>query len=348
MLTKRLGSQTLLASAASRRPQTTPVRLVAALVPPANASAVTPAASSVPTATASGAIPAVVLAANAGGTAPAVTPAPAASVAGATLVAGSTSTAHYSRVTFAASSPTVTTIPATTPEGDALPQLASTFGLPKQRLLDFNGLEGSSASSEVGTRGAGSESGITSSPASADEAAADNDTAQPVSAAQADALGPALGPADGSSQSADPTDYSVGKNDTIRVAAAETLGHYADWLGIRAQDLRRINHLRFGRPVMVGHRIRLDFRRIPPGEFEARRRNYHQALEASYFAAHRIVGTQPYVAQRGDSLWTLTQHFSQLPLWLLRQYNPDTDFANLRPGTQIVVPRIEEVSASSD
>ena len=348
MLAKRLGSQTLLASAASRRPQTTPVRLVAALVPPANASAVTPAASSVPTSTASGAIPAVVLAANAGGTTPAVTPAPAANAAGATLVAGSTSTAHYSRVTFAASSPTVTTIPATTPEGDALPQLASTFGLPKQRLLDFNGLEGSSASSEVGTRGAGSESGITSSQGSADEAAADNDTAQPVSAAQADALGPALGPADGSSQSADPTDYSVGQNGTIRVAAAETLGHYADWLGIRAQDLRRINHLRFGRPVMVGHRIRLDFRRIPPGEFEARRRNYHQALEASYFAAHRIVGTQPYVAQRGDSLWTLTQHFSQLPLWLLRQYNPDTDFANLRPGTQIVVPRIEEVSASSD
>jgi len=309
MLAKRLGSQALLASAARRsRPQTAPARLVAALVQPANASGVTPGAAAAPAANAGAAIPVVATApANAG---------------------------SATRVTFAASSPTATTLPDSTPEGDALPQVASSFGMPKQRLLDFNGLEGSSASSQP----------------SADDsaAAADNDTAQPVSAAQADALGPALGPADGSSQSADPTDYSVGPNDTIRVAAAETLGHYADWLGIRAQDLRRINHLRFGRPVMVGHRIRLDFRRVPPGEFEARRHNYHQALEASYFAAHRIVGTQQYLAQRGDSLWTLTRHFSQLPLWLLRQYNPDTDFANLRPGTQLVVPRIEDVSVGSD
>ncbi|HEX8756751.1 MAG TPA: LysM domain-containing protein, partial [Steroidobacteraceae bacterium] len=132
------------------------------------------------------------------------------------------------------------------------------------------------------------------------------------------------------------------------VAAAETLGHYADWLGVRASDLRRINHMRFGQPVIVGHRIRLDFRRVPAGEFEARRRDYHQGLEASYFAAHRIVGTEQYVAQRGDSLWTLTQRFSQLPLWLLREYNPDTDFTDLHPGTQLVVPRIEDVSAGSD
>jgi membrane-bound lytic murein transglycosylase D len=60
------------------------------------------------------------------------------------------------------------------------------------------------------------------------------------------------------------------------------------------------------------------------------------------------VGTEQYVAQRGDSLWTLTQRFSQLPLWLLREYNPDTDFSDLRPGTQLSVPRIEDVSAGSD
>ena len=34
---------------------------------------------------------------------------------------------------------------------------------------------------------------------------------------------------------ADPIDYSVGKDDTIVVVAEETLGHYADWLGITAQ-----------------------------------------------------------------------------------------------------------------
>src|SRR5882762_6282412 len=53
---------------------------------------------------------------------------------------------------------------------------------------------------------------------------------QPVSAAQAEALSPALGPAAEAEQSADPNDYSVGHDDTIRVAGDETLGHYSDWL----------------------------------------------------------------------------------------------------------------------
>jgi len=33
-----------------------------------------------------------------------------------------------------------------------------------------------------------------------------------------------------------------------------------------------------------------------------------------------------------------------LPAWLLQQYNPDVDFAELRPGTQIMLPRVEAAS----
>jgi hypothetical protein len=47
--------------------------------------------------------------------------------------------------------------------------------------------------------------------------------------------------------------------------------------------------------------------------------------------------------RRGDALWTVTQRFAQLPIWLLQQYNPDVDLADLRPGTQIVMPRVENV-----
>jgi len=93
--------------------------------------------------------------------------------------------------------------------------------------------------------------------------------------------------------------------------------------------------------------VRLDFRNVTPEVFESRRHEYHRALQASYFAAHRIVGTEVYIARSGDSLWTLTQRAkAQLPLWLLQQYNPEVDFAELRPGTQIVMPRVEEVSAN--
>ena len=167
---------------------------------------------------------------------------------------------------------------------------------------------------------------------------------QPVSAAQAEAVGPALGAAaDDAQQNADPTDYSVAKDDTIVVATAETLGHYADWLHVSAVRLRQLNKLGYGKPVLVGRKVHLDFHRVSHEEFEQKRREYHQTLQASYFASHRIVGTQVYIARRGDSMWTITQKFAQLPVWLLEQYNPDLDFADLRPGTQIVMPRVEEV-----
>jgi membrane-bound lytic murein transglycosylase D len=168
---------------------------------------------------------------------------------------------------------------------------------------------------------------------------------QPVSAAQAEALSPALGPAADAEQNADPNDYSVGHDDTIRVAGDETLGHYADWLSLSTQHVRDLNHFKFHRAVLIGQRIKLDFRKVAREDFEARRREYHRQLQAAYFAAHRIVGTEVYIARPGDSLWTLTQHAAQMPIWLVQQYNPDVDLADLHPGTQIVMPRVEEVGS---
>jgi membrane-bound lytic murein transglycosylase D len=168
---------------------------------------------------------------------------------------------------------------------------------------------------------------------------------QPVSAAQAEALGPALGPAADMQQSADPIDYSVAKDGAIRVAADETLGHYADWLGVPTESLRTLNHLNARRPVLIGQRVRLDFRKVQREVFEQRRREYHRALQASYFASHRIVGTEVYVARPGDSLWTLTQHGAQLPVWLLQQYNPDVDLADLHAGVKLAMPRVELIGS---
>ena len=168
---------------------------------------------------------------------------------------------------------------------------------------------------------------------------------QPVSAAQAEALSPALGPAAEAEQNPDPNDYSVAHDDTIRVAGDETLGHYADWLGVSTQHVREINHFKFHRSVLIGQRIRLDFRKVTRETFETHRREYHRQLQAAYFAAHRIVGTVVYIARPGDSLWTLTQRAAQMPMWLVQQYNPDVDLADLRAGTQIVMPRVEDVGS---
>ena len=167
-----------------------------------------------------------------------------------------------------------------------------------------------------------------------------------VTAAQADALSPALGPAVSiRGDSPDPLDYSVAKDDTVMVTGAETLDYYAVLLNVSAAHLRTLNHLgRHGQPVM-GRRLKLDFAQVAREEFESKRREYHRILEANFFAGHRLTGTDTYTVRPGDSLATLNQRFDAVPAWLLQQYNPDIDFGSLHAGTQIAVPKIEDLRA---
>jgi len=169
---------------------------------------------------------------------------------------------------------------------------------------------------------------------------------EPVSAAQAEELSPALGPLSVTQGLADSIDYQVRDDGSIRVEATETLGQYADWLQIPTQKLRVVNKLKARQPVLLGQKLNLDYSRVSRESFEQVRRDYHAKLQGEFFVQHRISGTEVYIVRRGDSLWTMTQKFSNLPIWLLRQYNPDTDLSDLRPGTQVVMPRVEVVAGS--
>ena len=141
---------------------------------------------------------------------------------------------------------------------------------------------------------------------------------------------------------ADPSDYFVADDNSIEVQGSETLGHYAEWLDLRASQLRRINGMRYGRPVVIGHRLKLDFSRITQEEFERRRLIYQKDLQQTFFMAWQIRSTRQHVIAEGESLWVLTRREFKIPLWLLRQYNPDLDPDRLRPGMVIVIPELAE------
>ena len=141
--------------------------------------------------------------------------------------------------------------------------------------------------------------------------------------------------------SGDPSDYTVDAKHMIEIQAAETLGHYADWLDIRASDLRRINGMSYGRPLVIGHRIKLDFSSVSVAAFEQLRLTYQQGLQQAFFMSRQIQSVDDYTIRRGESLWTLSQHKFNVPVWLLRQYNPDLDFDKLKPGLVIKVPQLK-------
>ena len=99
--------------------------------------------------------------------------------------------------------------------------------------------------------------------------------------------------------------------------------------------------MKAGAPVVIGRTARLDFSHVTPEVFEQRRLQYHLALQEEFFAAYAVSGTETHVLKPGESLWYLAKEKFEVPLWLLRQYNPDLDFGALRAGTRMVVPVLE-------
>ncbi len=142
------------------------------------------------------------------------------------------------------------------------------------------------------------------------------------------------------SASADPADYSVGRDLSIVVQAEETLGHYADWSGININRLRALNKLRRGASVSMGGKFKLQIAAADIPHFEEVRRSYHKSVQDAYFATHRISGTETYAVKKGESLWTIRQARPEIPAWLIRQYNPRLDFSDLRPGSSITLPKV--------
>jgi membrane-bound lytic murein transglycosylase D len=165
---------------------------------------------------------------------------------------------------------------------------------------------------------------------------------EPVSQRQTDSN--ALLPVAAPTGNSDATDYGVGADDTVIVQAAETLGHYADWSGVSSQALRALNKLHKNALVTLGHKVKLDFSRVTPAQFEATRREFHHHLQEEFFAGHRIAGTENYSVKRGDSLWVIAQQHADLPVWLVAQYNPDVDFNDMRPGTAVTLPRVVPIN----
>jgi membrane-bound lytic murein transglycosylase D len=141
---------------------------------------------------------------------------------------------------------------------------------------------------------------------------------------------------------ADPADYSVAADGSIEIQVAETLGHYAQWLGVDAARLAADNELTDDKPLMIGRRLRLDFSRAAPAEFERQRIAFHRMRQLDYFAQYRITGVAEHLIREGQSLWDIAVKTYQIPLWLLRQYNPDLDTNSVLPlDRPLHVPLVE-------
>ncbi|CAG0942508.1 Membrane-bound lytic murein transglycosylase D [Gammaproteobacteria bacterium] len=240
--------------------------------------------------------------------------------------------------------------------GDSLAVIARRTGVSQRDLLAFNGLadanhvRSGSRLRLVPPAGAAPEPAATATVASSRPPA--------VAAGRPATVAPDLpalespaqakqptGDAGGISASlADPSNYLVTDNDKVEVQAAETLSHYAGWLEVTPEDLRKANGWQSKRALVIGESVRLDFSHVSRETFLARRVAYHHDLQEDFFNRYRITDTTEHRLRRGESVWILASQKYKVPVWLLRQYNPTLDLDHVRPGTRVVFPKLERVA----
>jgi membrane-bound lytic murein transglycosylase D len=128
----------------------------------------------------------------------------------------------------------------------------------------------------------------------------------------------------------------------IVVEPEETLGHYAEWLEVATNKLRRLNDLAFGEEIQIGQKLHLTFDKVNPREFQRRRLEYQQSIEEDFYAAWQVEGVRIHSVRRGQNIWFITNTLYDLPLWLIARYNPGKNLRDLHIGDKINIPIVVE------
>jgi membrane-bound lytic murein transglycosylase D len=131
---------------------------------------------------------------------------------------------------------------------------------------------------------------------------------------------------------------------SIHVEPEETLGHYSDWIGsnVVTQTIREINNIPFSKNLTLGQKIILPFQNDEQKTaFEQKRADYHQTIEEGFQERYTIIAITTYQIKKGDSEWSISNDL-QVPMWLLKKYNPTLLVKALKVGEALTVPLLKD------
>ncbi|MEH6502931.1 MAG: LysM peptidoglycan-binding domain-containing protein [Cycloclasticus sp.] len=140
---------------------------------------------------------------------------------------------------------------------------------------------------------------------------------------------------------ADPSNYLVAKDGSVEIQSNELLGLFADWLGVTATSLRRLNNMSAKARLVAGQRLKLEFSGVSVRAFEGKRLAYHQKIQDDFFSRFSVIKTEQRVMAKGESVWLVAQRHG-VPMWLLRQYNTDVNFSRVAVGSRLIFPRLKK------
>jgi len=137
----------------------------------------------------------------------------------------------------------------------------------------------------------------------------------------------------------------VGNTAKIKVSIDETIGHYADWLGVSLVRIRELNRLSGRSDIRINGSVSIPAEVDLLARFVKARLEYHMAIEEDFYSRYKVTEVRPHVIKRGESLWNIVNGDDQIPLWLFAKYNKGLDLgATLMPGMRVWIPVVEEKS----
>jgi peptidoglycan lytic transglycosylase D len=133
----------------------------------------------------------------------------------------------------------------------------------------------------------------------------------------------------------------------IQVEMGETLGHFAEWLEISTKNIRRLNRFPYSKTLPLHMNVKIPLDKISKEQFEEARFEYHKKIQEDFFSFYEIESEQLYQLKKGDNVWTICNDIFEMPVWLLKLYNPKVDFNDLRWSQKLVIPVIKDRTQDS-
>lgn len=138
----------------------------------------------------------------------------------------------------------------------------------------------------------------------------------------------------------------VGTSARIVISVDETIGHYADWLGIPTWRIRRHNTMGRRSTIRINQKLKIPIDKPDALErFAALRLEYHMAIEEDFYSQYTVGNVVSYTLKRGETLWDICNSSENpLPLWLFRKYNRHLDLNRLFAGSMVWIPQVRELT----
>ena len=148
----------------------------------------------------------------------------------------------------------------------------------------------------------------------------------------------------------DVTMSPVGTTAELTVSIDETIGHYADWLGIATFKIRKLNNMGSGSDIRINKHLVIPINQKDMNDqFIKARLEYHMAIEEDFYSQYRVSDVKSHIIQKRETLWDIcnqSDNENALPLWLFKKYNKQLDLNTLVPGKIVWIPVIAEKNGS--